>query len=88
LREEAPAHVQLRVCWVGQRQMADLDTAHRAWLTALRGGLSSELSARAADLIAVLAELSTVYPAATLHDCDLGEDERPVTLGASALGLF
>jgi hypothetical protein len=88
LREEAPAHVQLRICWVGQRQMADLDRAHRAWLTALRAGPSPQLSARTADLIAVLASLSTVYPAATLHDCDLGEDDRPVTLGASALGLF
>jgi hypothetical protein len=88
LREEAPAHVQLRICWVGQRQMADLDAAHRAWLTALRAGPPAALAARAADLIAVLAGLSTVYPAATLHDCDLGEDDRPVTLGASALGLF
>lgn len=87
-REEAPAHVQLRICWVGQRQMTDLDAAHRAWLTALRDGPPADLAARAADLIAVLAGLSTVYPAATLHDCDLGEDDHPVRLGATALGLY
>ncbi len=88
LREEAPAHVQVRVCWVGQQQMAALDRAHRIWLQALRTGRAATIRQPAADLIAVLDRLTTVYPAATLHDCDLGEAETPVRLGATALGLF
>lgn len=88
LREEAPAHVQLRICWAGLAQMTDLDAAHRAWLQALRAGDPAARRAAAARLIGVLSSLSTVYPAATLHDCDLAEDARPVRLGSTALGIF
>jgi hypothetical protein len=88
LREEAPAHVQVRVCWIGQRQMAALDRAYRVWLTALAGDNAATLATRAAALIEVLERLVSVYPAASLHDCDVGEDENQVRLGATALGIF
>jgi hypothetical protein len=34
LRTEAPAHVHVRVCWVSNEQMAELDAAYGAWLVA------------------------------------------------------
>lgn len=88
LREEAPAHVQVRVCWIGQRQMTELDTLHRAWLAALRKGGADDIRLPARRLIRHLAGLTTVYPAASLHDCDDGDDETPIRLGSTALGLF
>ena len=39
-------------------------------------------------LIEILEALNTVYPAASLHDCDAGEDETIVRLGSTALGIF
>lgn len=88
LREEAPAHVQVKICWVGQKQMAILDDLHREWLEALRDGSAPALKLPAKRLIAYLPELTTVYPAASLHDCDEGDDETPIRLGSTALGLF
>ena len=90
LREEAPAHVQLRICWIGQRQMTELDAAYRAWATARAAARPNPatIRSRTARLVAILDSLSTMHPAASLHDCGLGEDETVVRLGSSALGIF
>lgn len=39
-------------------------------------------------VLKLLSNLYTVYPAATLHDCDEGNDENPVRLGMTALGAI
>jgi hypothetical protein len=88
LREEAPAHVQVKVCWIGQRQMTELDDRYHQWLLALRNGSAQAIRQPARRLIDLMTQLVTVYPAATLHDCDDGDDDTPVRLGASALGIF
>jgi hypothetical protein len=90
IREEAPAHVQVKVCWIGQQQMTELDGAYRAWLAA-KGAATPDaptLRVTTRRLIEILEALSTVYPAASLHDCDVGEDETIVRLGSTALGIF
>jgi hypothetical protein len=90
LREEAPAHVQVKVCWISQNQMIDLDAAYRAWLNARAAGKPNAATIRNTSrrLIEILEALNTVYPAASLHDCDAGEDETIVRLGSTALGIF
>jgi hypothetical protein len=90
LREEAPAHVQARICWVDNAQMAQLDAAYRTWLEARARAniVQSDLSAALQNLIDILRDLRTVYPAATLHDCLEGENENPVRLGSTSLGIF
>ena len=90
IREEAPAHVQVKVCWIGQQQMTEFDLAYRAWLAA-KGAAAPDattVSSAARRLIEILEALTTVYPAASLHDCDAGEDETIVRLGSTALGIF
>jgi len=90
LREEAPAHTQIKICWISQSQMIDLDKAYRAWLRAKakRPNVPATIRTTTARLIEILETLKTVYPAAELHDCDVGENNNPVRLGASALGRF
>ncbi|MBI1181882.1 MAG: hypothetical protein GC201_15150 [Alphaproteobacteria bacterium] len=90
IREEAPAHVQVKVCWIGQRQMTELDAAYHDWLTARAAAKpnATTIRNRARKLIQVLEALTTVYPAASLHDCDAGEEETLVRLGSTALGIF
>jgi hypothetical protein len=90
IREEAPAHVQVRICWIDQAQMMELDKAYKAWLLARAARKPKPDSVRqsAESLIRVLGALKSVYPAAELHDCDVGEGDNPVRLGASALGIF
>jgi hypothetical protein len=90
LREEAPAHIQARICWIGQAQMVLLDAAYRAWLNARAAPRPNPATVRttARRLIEILETLTSVYPAASLHDCDAGEDESIVRLGSTALGIF
>ena len=91
MREETPAHIHARICWIGNAQMAELDAAYHAWLTQKAAPEIDPAALRAAlaELIAVLQRLKTVYPAATLHDCiEGGEDGTPVRLGSTNLGIF
>ncbi|WP_224792153.1 hypothetical protein, partial [Pseudomonas fluorescens] len=90
MREEAPAHVQVKICWIGQRQMIALDAAYHAWLDARGAPLPdpAQVSDTARTLIEILESLTTVYPAASLHDCDAGEEQPIVRLGSTALGNF
>ena len=90
LRQEAPAHVQIKTCWINQAQMTLLDKAYRDWVQAEAARPQNPATVRnaKATLIEVLASLKTVYPTAELHDCDVGTDSNPVRLGATALGLF
>ena len=90
LREEAPAHIHVRVCWVGHDQMALLDEKYRAWLgdKANKDFDQDELTKTARELIQILQRLKTVYPAATLHDCEEDEGDNPVRLDNTNLGVF
>ena len=90
LREEAPAHVLVKVCWISQQQMIEFDAAFHAWLTAKAAADPDPAALRdtARDLIEIMEGLKTVYPAASLHDCDEGEDETIVRLGSTSLGIF
>ena len=45
-----------------------------------------EVSYRLWRVVNALADLHSVYPAATLHDCDDGSDFNPVRLGNTSLG--
>jgi hypothetical protein len=91
IREETPAHIHARICWIDNADMLALDTAHREWREALASKPVDAplLSTRAQTLIEVLESLRTVYPPATLHDCDEGgDDDNIVRLGETNLGLF
>jgi len=90
LREETPAHIHPRICWVGNEQMMVLDKAYRAWLevNGKKTPDQSALTQTSGELISILQRLKTVYPAAMLHDCLEGEDENPVRLGSTNLGIF
>ena len=48
----------------------------------------AEVSYRLWILLQRLAALRSVYPGATLHDCEDGNDETPVRLDSTALGNY
>lgn len=90
LREEVSAHVQVKVCWVSQGQMIEFDQAYREWLAArsVNAAGSAAVEAPTARLVSILGALRSVFPQATLHDCDAGDDETIVRLGSTALGIY
>ena len=90
LREECPAHIHARICWINNEQMMALDQKYRAWIDARsqKDVDQSHLRFTQRQLIQLLQRLRTVYPSATLHDCEEGSDENPVRLDNTNLGLF
>lgn len=91
LRLEAPAHVGLKICWVNVQHMQEFETAYRHWLTELSldacQGAACDLTGCLNRLLAILPQLRSVYPEATLHDCeDSGPDDNPIILNQTALG--
>ncbi|HUF11097.1 MAG TPA: hypothetical protein VMO47_17380, partial [Rhodothermales bacterium] len=90
LREETPAHIHARICWIANDQMLELDEKYRAWLEAksVKDFDQTELTDTLRELIQLLQRLKTIYPAARLHDCAEGEDENVVRLGSTNLGIF
>jgi hypothetical protein len=45
-----------------------------------------ETSRKLKRVIGLLSNVKSIYPPATLHDCDEGNDENPVRLGSTAIG--
>ena len=95
IREEAPAHVMLKVCWINNELMNEFETRYAQWIKALanysfdkKANLDSFRDAND-RMIAILAQLHSEYPQATLHDCDESkEGSNTVVLGKTVLGTF
>jgi hypothetical protein len=96
IRTEAPAHVMLKVCWLNNTQMRELEILYKRWIQALAEHSFNStdknkfLEFKSANdaLVTLLPTLHTVYPEATLHDCDESEDPNPVMLGKTILGTI
>ncbi len=87
-RLEAPAHLHVKICWVDNEAMLLFEQAFEKWLNALARPVRdhAELAVAASQLITAMNEIRSVYPVATLHDCDESENENPVVLGNTILG--
>ena len=90
LREETPAHIHLKICWIGNDQMAELEKRYRAWLEvkSVKDFDQAALTLRLNELLEILQQLKTIYPAATLHDCEEDGGDNPLRLGNTNLGIF
>ncbi|HWR82082.1 MAG TPA: hypothetical protein VN285_02135 [Candidatus Deferrimicrobium sp.] len=90
LRQETPAHIHARICWINNQQMTELEEKYRVWLEAKSANDADQaaLTEASRELIQILQRLKTVFPSAVLHDCVEGGDETPVRLGSTNLGIF
>ncbi|GAA0879206.1 hypothetical protein GCM10009119_21740 [Algoriphagus jejuensis] len=92
IREEAPAHIQLKVCWVSNDKLRKFESSYKTWTEELArfkqdGDNLSTYQEANDSLLAILAKLNSVYPKATLHDCEESDaDNNPVKLGKTILG--
>ncbi len=96
IREEAPAHIMLKVCWLNNDLMRQFEVAYKKWIETL-ALFSYEKSIINTDnfkvanneMIKILAHLHSEYPKATLHNCDESkEGSNTVMLGKTVLGTF
>lgn len=88
IREETPAHILPRVCWIGKDDMAALEKVYRDWVHLRAGAESAGRTAKLRAFIELLYAARNVYPPRQLHDCDSGEDKPKFLLGQSALGTM
>ena len=96
IRAEAPAHIMLKVCWLNNEQMRELELLYQRWINALSAYTHQPLDTGSRKafkiandaLVLLLPTLHTVYPEATLHDCDESINTNPVMLGKTILGTI
>lgn len=86
IREETPAHIYVKICWVGLQQMRDYEKVYQPWLESLNLNEYPEAALTNA-MITELGKLYNVYPTAILHSCDdISADEPQMILDQTTLG--
>jgi hypothetical protein len=86
IREEVPAHILAKICWVDEAQMAGFQTAYREWYEVLSRVTLKDRAKRINAFVDVLSAIKSVYPAEKLTDCSAPETQPKFILGRSALG--
>jgi len=96
IREEAPAHIMLKICWLNNDLMRQFELAYRKWIETLAAysaeptdGNTTALKDANNRMLNILASLHSEYPQASLHDCaESREGRNTVMLGKTVLGTF
>lgn len=83
IREETPAHIQPRVCWIGADDMAELEGLYRDWIYLRSGRDTSGRATKLRRFVQALFRVKNVYPPQRLRDCRAPEK---FVLGHTALG--
>ncbi|WP_347841213.1 hypothetical protein [uncultured Draconibacterium sp.] len=97
IRRELPAHVLARICWIGNRKdkvkeedndMLKLENAWKTFLLKKTNLNQAQDKLSLHELIKVISELTTIYPAGRLIDCDEEEDKTGgrIVLGRTNIG--
>lgn len=84
IREEVPAHILPKICWIAEEQMKELQAAYRDWLEVL-DGTSTDRGPRLSTLVGVLTRIKSVYPVQMLIACR-DSTEPKFIVGRTALG--
>jgi len=95
IREEAPAHVKLKVCWINNEIMREFEIRYKNWIESLAAYSFDKIANMAAftdannKMIEILSQLHSEYPQANLHNCfESEEGNNTVQLGKTVLGTF
>jgi uncharacterized protein len=86
IRQEMPAHILPKICWINEEEMAELETAYRNWIPIAAGIPTTEREKKIQDLIRVLYQNKNVYPTQQLRECGSDESKPPFIIGRTALG--
>ena len=88
IREETPAHILPRICWISKDDMAALEKPYRDWIYLKAAAETAQRKAKLQAFIDALFEVRNIYPPQKLHECDAGEDQPKFLLGQTALGTM
>ncbi|GAA4460548.1 hypothetical protein GCM10023189_35810 [Nibrella saemangeumensis] len=87
IRQEVPAHLGVKICWVSEAQLKTFGGLWCDWLAELSKAEPKPLplSQKLKALLDEFTILKSVYPKATLHDCVDGDDENRVYLNQTVI---
>lgn len=87
IRQEVPAHLGVKICWVSTEQMLQFEERYCIWLNELaKDEIDADaLTAALNALLEIFEKLKSVYPPASLHDCEDGNDENRVYLNQTII---
>jgi hypothetical protein len=88
-RLECPAHLVPNICWVNCEQMFELEKVYKKWLIENSKQHKNPLTLSTAlnELIDVLDGLRSIYPAGTLHDCNIDNTvDNAIILNKTEIG--
>ncbi|MDB5033875.1 MAG: hypothetical protein JWQ98_1116 [Chlorobi bacterium] len=88
IREETPAHIMPKICWISRDDMAALEKVYRDWIYLRAGADATNAAARLTAFIEELYAVKSVYPKQSLHECDSTEADSRFILGQTALGTM
>ncbi|WP_432813536.1 hypothetical protein [Pantanalinema sp. GBBB05] len=86
IREETPAHILPKICWINGNEMAELERLYRDWIYLKAGVERGDRQQKLTDFITHLFAVKNVYPSRQLYECDSDETLPKFLLGQSALG--
>ncbi|MDJ0846211.1 hypothetical protein [Crocosphaera sp.] len=86
IREETPAHILPKICWIDQNNMAELEKLYRDWIYLKTGVEKTGREDKLKKFIDKLFEVKSVYPQQTLSECNSPETQNKFILGRTVLG--
>ncbi len=84
IREETPAHILPKICWIGKEEMSMLEKAYCDWICLKSGKENNDRLNQLKAMITALFEVKNSYPSELLHECETNEEK--FILGETAIG--
>ena len=88
IREETPAHILPKICWVDKDDMAMFERQYRNWIYLKAGAETAQRQDKLAAFFEILFAVRNVYPPRQLRECRGGDEQPKFLLGRSALGTM
>lgn len=88
IREETPAHILPKICWVSRTEMGELQESYQEWLSLKSGTNTEHRHEKLVNFINKLFTVKNTYPSQKLSECGGGENQLKFILGQSALGTI
>ncbi len=86
IREEVPAHILPKICWVGKYDMAILEKAYQDWIYLKSGRTKAQRLEKLMKLINILFSGKNIYPTERLRTCESEGEQAKFILGRTVLG--
>ncbi|WP_019498214.1 hypothetical protein [Pseudanabaena sp. PCC 6802] len=86
IREETPAHILPKICWISKEDMTVFEKLYRDWIYLKAGVDTSQPREKLSAFIDQLFAVKNVYPPGNLHECSSPETQAKFILGRTTLG--